>query len=260
MVEIDCSRRIAFLSILAWVSICLLMAGWAPIENSMVRALSCAGLFGLLSAVGLSESLQQRTKKMLESLSASCTTDSLTGVGNRRLLDGEIERRIAQRRRQGTTVSMLMIDVDHFKQINDTYGHQAGDFVLRELATHLEATLRDMDLLTRYGGEEFVAVLPGTALPQAKLAAERIRKAVEQCVIPVRDTKLKATVSIGVTEAHNHDTTETLFARADRALYAAKRAGRNCSFVCATIDCVPVAVALDPPSASMVEQKLSGCH
>jgi len=146
------------------------------------------------------------------------------------LLDLEIERRIAQLRRQGTTVSVLMIDVDHFKRIDDTYGHQAGDLVLEVLAKQIARTLRDMDLLMRYGGEESAAVLSGTDLEHARLAAERIRAAVESTEIPWEGRKLSATVSVGGAQANNFDTPEPVVKRADSALYDAKRAGRNCCF------------------------------
>lgn len=222
--------RFAFLGLVAWVSACLFIAGFFPIDSNWSRPVSLAGLIGLVSAVGLNEAHRSKTNARLARLSETATTDSLTGVGNRRLLDLEIERRIAQLRRQGTTVSVLMIDVDHFKRFNDTYGHQAGDLVLEVLAKQIARTLRDMDLLTRYGGEEFAAVLPGTDLEHARLAAERIRTAVELTEIPWEDRKLSATVSVGVSEANNFDTPESVLKRADSALYDAKRAGRNCCF------------------------------
>ncbi len=222
------SQRIAFLGLIAWVSVCLLLAGWAPMEVIHTRAMSLAGLFGLIAAVGLSESLRTSTNNNLARLQASSTTDPLTGVGNRRLLDCEIERRIAQLRRHGTIVSLLMIDVDHFKRLNDSYGHLAGDAMLRKLAKILVETLRDMDLITRYGGEEFVAVLPGTDLHYACLAAERIRFAVEQSTILHNGRDLRVTISIGVTEATVTDTHDSLVHRVDAAMYQAKNAGRNC--------------------------------
>ncbi|MFN7627455.1 MAG: GGDEF domain-containing protein [Pirellula sp.] len=222
--------RFAFLGLVAWVSTCLFIAGFFPIDANWSRPVSLAGLIGLVSAVGLNESHRAKTNARLAKLNETATTDSLTGVGNRRLLDLEIERRIAQLRRQGTTVSVLMIDVDHFKTLNDAHGHHAGDLVLGVLAKQIARTLRDMDLLTRYGGEEFAAVLPGTDLEHARLAAERIRAAVESTEIPWENQKLSATVSVGVSEANNFDTPESVLKRADSALYDAKRAGRNRCF------------------------------
>ena len=227
MIKNERSYRYTFLGLIAWVSICLLTAGWAPLESSHVRLLSFAGLFGLIAAVGLSEVLESQSRIRFAKLMASSTTDPLTGIRNRRFLDDEIERRLAQLRRQGTTVSLLMIDVDHFKHLNDMHGHLAGDATLRNLARLLDFTLRDMDLLTRYGGEEFVAVLPGTDLHHARFAAERIRLAIEQTQVRFEGKEIVVTISVGVTEASPTDTPESLLNRADRALYDAKKAGRN---------------------------------
>jgi len=227
----DCfQHRVAFLGLVAWVSTCLLIAGYFPLDASWSRPVCLAGLIGLVSAVGLNEANQSKTRARLAKLNSTATTDPLTGVGNRRLLDLEIERRIAQLRRQGSTVSLLMIDLDHFKKLNDEHGHQAGDLALSILAKQIARTLRDMDLLTRYGGEEFAAVLPGTDLEHARLAAERIRTAVETSEIPWEGKTLTATVSVGVAEANNFDTPASLLKRADTALYDAKNAGRNRCF------------------------------
>lgn len=230
MIQDERSYRITFLGLIAWVSICLLTAGWGQLETGHVRILSFAGLFGLIAAVGLSESLRSESSLKFAKLMASSTTDPLTGVGNRRCLDAEIERRIAQLRRQGMTVSLLMIDVDHFKQLNDKFGHLAGDAMLRNLAKLLDKTLRDTDLITRYGGEEFVAVLPGTDLHHARLAGERIRNAIEYSRVSFDGMELGVTISVGVTEALPNDTPETFLNRADQALYEAKNAGRNCCY------------------------------
>jgi diguanylate cyclase (GGDEF)-like protein len=152
-------------------------------------------------------------------------TDALTGLDNRlvfeRTLAGEIERCA---RYGGRGFALLLLDIDHFKIVNDEFGHPAGDAVLKRLAQVLERESRSSDLLARWGGEEFVVLLPGTSLQEAGELAGRLRRGVAAAQLPVPVT---LTVSIGVTAYRPGDAPEALLARADRALYAAKRLGRN---------------------------------
>jgi diguanylate cyclase (GGDEF)-like protein len=134
---------------------------------------------------------------------------------------------VSRYRRGGGTASLLMLDVDHFKAINDRHGHPAGDEVLRSIARILRDTLRQEDLPGRYGGEEFGVVLPGAGAEGAAVVAERLRKRIEAALLE-RRAGIKATVSIGFAEIGPQDVDcTTWIARADRALYAAKAAGRN---------------------------------
>jgi diguanylate cyclase (GGDEF)-like protein len=155
--------------------------------------------------------------------------DSLTGLYNHRhsmeLLAQEFER-VA---RYEGSVSLLMIDIDHFKQINDASGHQAGDQVLREVARTLREGLRTVDALGRYGGEEFVAVLPHTPSVEALATAERLRRAVAEADLSSGGKPIRATISVGVAScpAPGMDAPGDLVRAADKALYAAKQAGRN---------------------------------
>lgn len=154
-------------------------------------------------------------------------TDMLTGLRNRRSFQEELLRLFAQRQRQGVVFSLLMIDIDHFKDFNDVYGHLAGDLVLRSVAQVLANTVRQIDLVCRYGGDEFAVICPGTALDVAATAAERIRLAVASQPVPLKDRQIQITASVGVAEVIRSEVAEELIQRADEALYTAKHAGRN---------------------------------
>ncbi len=162
-------------------------------------------------------------------------TDPLTEVNNRRFFDQRLEEEIMRTMRGKAPLACLLIDVDHFKRINDTYGHQAGDNVLRQVAAVLRQHLRGQDVLARYGGEEFVALLSAATLERAEVIAERIRRALEQRALPLDsgDT-LQITASIGVSvlqpQQHQGEFKRLgveLVERADQALYHAKETGRN---------------------------------
>ncbi len=174
------------------------------------------------------DALKQQAEQLTEYLSEA-RTDALTCLPNRRAFDDELARRLAELRRYGSPVSVLLVDVDRFKKLNDQFGHLAGDAVLREVAQTLAATLRESDLLARFGGEEYAAILPATDAADASLAANRARLAVERAVFYYEQKPLKVTVSCGVAQAHSDEPAQSLLKRADTALYAAKNAGRNAS-------------------------------
>ncbi len=163
----------------------------------------------------------------LETYVTEARTDTLTALRNRRSFNEEINRQFAQRQRQGITFSLVMIDVDHFKKFNDVYGHLAGDLVLRSVARTLTNTLRDMDIVCRYGGEEFAVICPGSTLTQAAADAARVRAAIEAAEITLKEGIVRVTVSLGVAEVAEAEIVDGLIKRADDALYAAKHAGRN---------------------------------
>ncbi len=150
-------------------------------------------------------------------------TDPLTGVNNRRGLDDALAGQFAMMSRYDTKFSLSIIDIDHFKRINDEHGHLHGDRALQQLARLLDESVRETDVVARYGGEEFVIVMPQTELPGACIFAERFRAKIEK--------EMSLTISGGVTQALDGDTPETIIARADEALYSAKTAGRNRVFL-----------------------------
>ncbi len=154
-------------------------------------------------------------------------TDPLTGVPNRRWLFEQAGPVLAHARRHATPLSLLMLDVDHFKKVNDRYGHAAGDDVLSAVGGLLQDSKRQDDLLGRYGGEEFVLVLQGASLANARSLADRFRSRVSALPIETGKGAVRITVSIGVAELRVDDTMESLLKRADEALYRAKEEGRD---------------------------------
>ena len=153
--------------------------------------------------------------------------DVLTGVYNRRHLMDTLERELSRSTRLGSALSLCMFDVDHFKSVNDTYGHPAGDVVLAHFASLAGVGLRGNDVFGRYGGEEFVLVLPDTDVKGAMNVAERMRDRVEKSAFPGIPAGRRITVSVGVAGLAPGEGISELTSRADKALYAGKVAGRN---------------------------------
>ena len=154
-------------------------------------------------------------------------TDPVTGVHNRAALDMLLGREVELARRHCHELSLLMVDIDRFKHINDTYGHLTGDVVLRRVADIISTCVRSSDVVTRYGGEEFIVMLRSTEMFGAALLAQRIRAAIERTLVRDADREVGVTVSIGVTSLHDEQSAHDLIDKADRALYEAKRQGRN---------------------------------
>lgn len=160
-------------------------------------------------------------------------TDPLTKVYNRRYLDRRLEEEVARSKRYALELSVLMLDIDHFKRVNDTYGHQAGDVTLTTLSRLVKTSLRDLDVVARYGGEEFLVICTNTAIDGAALVAERLRQLVESHQIEITDGSggsqtIQISISIGVAGlSASVDSKEKLVQAADQALYRAKEEGRN---------------------------------
>ena len=165
--------------------------------------------------------------RTIEDYAARVRIDTLTQVMNRGTFDEELARRMAEWHRRARPFCVLMLDVDQFKEINDQHGHQAGDEVLQLVAQVLRSTMREMDLVARFGGDEFALLLPDTTLAEATLAADRLRRRVEGLRVPIDDQSLSVTISLGVAEVVPADHEEAVVRRADEALYAAKGTGRN---------------------------------
>jgi two-component system cell cycle response regulator len=157
-------------------------------------------------------------------------TDALTGLFNRRYMENHLSALIEQATGRGKPLALMALDIDHFKSINDTYGHDAGDDVLREFALRIKRSIRGIDLACRSGGEEFVIVMPETDLTVAAMVAERLRRriAAEPFSINQGERSIPVTLSIGLAALRGaNDGSASLLKRADQALYRAKREGRN---------------------------------
>ena len=154
--------------------------------------------------------------------------DSLTGVNNRRSLETHLKEEVERHKRYGHPLSLIMFDIDHFKNVNDTYGHQCGDYVLQQIAEMIGNTIRTQDVLARYGGEEFCLVLPETPAPAALILAERFRQKIADHVFRFQKERIRVTISLGVSFMNDlTQDAEILLKKADDGLYAAKNKGRN---------------------------------
>jgi len=170
----------------------------------------------------------EKINDLQEKLREQANRDSLTGLFNRRYLDGTLEREMARSRREGVPLSMLLIDIDHFKSVNDSHGHQAGDEVLRVFSQLLLEHARAEDIVCRYGGEEFLLVLPKMPLGVARERAAQLLAMFQAQTVSFGDLRIRTTVSIGISATPDHaDSADALIRHADDALYQAKRAGRN---------------------------------
>ena len=167
-------------------------------------------------------------RQQLRELRHTARTDALTGIGNRLLLEGRLRALLVEYIHQRGGAGVAMMDIDHFKVINDTYGHDVGDKMLRMVATTLKHNLRGSDTVGRWGGEEFVAILYDVpSLEALKIICEKLRALVENSRLDLADKSLRVTVSIGATLLLPHDTPEILVRRADEMMYQVKQAGRN---------------------------------
>jgi diguanylate cyclase (GGDEF)-like protein len=184
----------------------------------------------------LNEDLEARVKartaelaRVNEKLRELAITDPLTGVFNRRHFFELTQQELTRAQRYGLPISTIMLDLDHFKQINDRYGHLVGDHVLQEVAESIRDNIRTVDILGRYGGEEFTILLPNTALPGTREIAERVCEMIASLTLKMDDDSVLVTASLGVVSVEDVTdiSIEVLLNRADQALYAAKQSGRN---------------------------------
>lgn len=172
----------------------------------------------------LTKSLKELDRLKQDAVNESLA-DPLTGLGNRRSFDQSIMKEIARARRGGAALSLVMCDLDFFKQVNDTYGHDVGDEVLKSFAKLIASTIRSFDIATRFGGEEFTILMPGADMMQAMTIAERIRSALDRFNLDIPSKRI--TASFGVATLSSSDNPDSLLKKADLAMYRAKATGRN---------------------------------
>ncbi|NOY72993.1 MAG: GGDEF domain-containing protein [Gammaproteobacteria bacterium] len=185
-------------------------------ENKTLKYLLCSLVYPLRNGLSYEKALQAALK------------DPLTGIHNRAAMNTSLTREVDLARRHQTPLSLIVIDLDYFKRINDTLGHDAGDQVLQHVANTLLDTIRGSDMVFRFGGEEFAILLTNTDKKGAMQLAQRIRRAIEKNAIKLNEEKIISTASLGAACLSADDSEKSLFQKADKALYAAKAAGRNC--------------------------------
>lgn len=204
----------------------------------------------LLSDLSLAVHLQEETARAENrSLQQKATTDALTGIPNRADFDRQMNDTWQEMTRKGQPLAVVMIDVDHFKRFNDTFGHQTGDTVLKAVGQVLPTAVRSVDYVARYGGEEFVAILPNADRLTAAHVAVKIRKAIESCFVEADGQQHRVTVSVGAALLPRINSTfhpQALIEAADRQLYAAKQKGRNCCCMTQVGQTVPAATPQPP--------------
>ncbi len=208
------------------VLVLIMPGGWGWLSNAMLQSLS-SGAFYLLMLLGGFGYLLLAREQLQQDVARLALLDPLTGVPNRRGFFDKLAPWMALARRPGVPTALVLIDFDQFKRINDSYGHPAGDAVLRQVIEVCQRQLRDSDQLGRLVGVEFALLLPRTPMIEALLVAERMRAAIAGGAIKTERAMVSLTASFGVTIIRAEDSTVSLFERADAALQAAKQAGRN---------------------------------
>lgn len=223
-------RRITFVFggvvILLTIAGFFLKPGGSDVRIALMNRTISISVIAILT--GLGWLLLSRQAALESSLEALADTDPLTGVATRRHLFNMLELRVKEATRYSLDLSVLILDLDKFKDINDHYGHLAGDTVLQQVAAECTELLRSSDFIGRYGGEEFVIVCPDTDAPQAACLAERIRSSIEKIRLSCVSAERRITVSVGISSwVSGMESVTELLASADSALYRAKKTGRN---------------------------------
>lgn len=225
---------------LAMLAAAMVFAHWVwprrfvPAQELATAAMALAAFSAMAVLTGRLSRIRERLTQQREQLNAAlahnaelASRDMLTGLHNRRHGEQQLRLALQRQRRTGAPLALAMIDLDHFKSINDRHGHAVGDAVLQAFARAAEPVLRGTDLLVRWGGEEFMLLLEGADARAAAVALQRLRDAVQACSVPAAGLRVAFRFSAGLAQAQPGEGAETLLQRADRALYAAKQQGRD---------------------------------
>jgi len=203
--------------------------GYLTVENSKEERVFVEAEVRIAQALANEAAISLENARLFQEVEKLSTTDPLTGSKNRRYFDKEARRLFRLSIRHQRPLSALMLDIDYFKKVNDTYGHDIGDDVLKKVAQTCQRLTRETDLIARFGGEEFCFLFPETSSSEALTIAEKLRTAIARLEMEANGQKFSITASFGVSECvHNEDSLERLIKRCDEALYEAKRRGRNC--------------------------------
>ena len=186
--------------------------------------------------IRMMEEEAEKNRSTLESHRQKALRDSLTGLPNREAYNERAKVEVQRWQRYGRSLTIAIFDIDYFKNINDTYGHQAGDRVIKVIGRSIASRLREVDFFCRYGGEEFVALMPETESATALGVLDKVREAIASTAFNYKDQPMTITLSVGITDFKTGDTLESAFERADQALYTAKASGRNRCYLSEGLD------------------------
>jgi len=198
--------------------------GYSLKEVFGIIVVSALIMLGLIFWIRILKKDINNRKELEKELQKLSIIDSLTGIFNRYKIDSALKQQIAYSKRSNTPLSIIFFDIDHFKRINDTYGHQAGDEILKKLTVLIKEHLREYDIFGRWGGEEFIIILPDTSVKQAVKVAQKLKSIIEKNKFKYID---KLTCSFGVTELKPEDNSDSFLTRVDSLMYEAKKRGRN---------------------------------
>lgn len=212
-----------FLAALAWIA--YQSIDLHPLTSQLIDVLMALFIALILSEIFFR--IRRHQYELQGDLQQQATTDALTGLANRRVFEDRLGKELARSKRHGDPLSVVLGDLDHFKRINDSFGHEVGDKLLRQISEIIRGALRKEDLAVRWGGEEFLLMLPATDLDSAHEVAERIRSQIAAAPIPCDGQDVPVTISLGVAQLADDETIRELIRRADDAMYRAKSEGRN---------------------------------
>ncbi len=236
-IDYKLSQRISLLTLTAWMSVCLLISGFFPNVSLQLQNLwALSGCLGLVASFGLVHKIKNELlaqQKLMDSMQSEAETDALTKLANRRVLEKQLIKCVDGLKSDQQPFIVSLIDIDCFKTVNDTFGHQKGDCILRFVSNMLSITMGEESVVARYGGDEFAVIVKSADLEIITTKLNRVRSRVAHDS-QYSDELESVTISIGLALAKEEDTPNSIIERADKALYKAKNEGRNRTIVDST--------------------------